>query len=216
MSPLEKIISAKAKLQARELLKTAYKNEPEITLVLAEIASNVSAEMVGLEHKFKTEESLTEKLAKNAQKYLSYISDEQDSDSIEKSVARIAQQNNDVLRYTFLIPIENYVFCFKKTLTELGNLDYKISKQIWNAWKNIGTKYDKGYRGINSSIISSQGQKFELQFHTGESFQLKMQTHELYKESGLAATSSERKVEIAQIILESAKIISIPQGVKKL
>jgi hypothetical protein len=175
--------------------------------------------MVGLEYKFKTEESLTKKLTKNSQKYLSYISDKQNPDSktIEKSVARTAEQNNDVLRYTFLMPIEKYVFCFKKTLIELENLDYKISSEhIWSTWKNVGTKYDKGYRGINITVISSQGQKFELQFHTKESFQLKTHVHDLYKEAGLTTISVERKEEIIHIMVESAKHIPIPKGVTKL
>ena len=109
------------------------------------------------------------------------------------------------------------MFCFRKTLTELGNSDYEISsKYVWNAWKNIGTKYDKGYRGINITIISSQGQKFELQFHTEQSFRLKTQIHGLYKEADLTTISVERKLEIIQIMVESAKNVPIPKGVTKL
>jgi hypothetical protein len=76
--------------------------------------------------------------------------------------------------------------------------------------------FDKGYRGINAVIISSRKQKFELQFHTEESFQLKMKTHNLYKERILTEISEERKAEISKIMLESAKEVFVPQGVKKL
>ena len=101
-------IEKKSADYARALLKHARENEPQITADLQKIALEVMAEMVGLEHKFKTEESLTKKLSKNSQKYLSYISAERNSDSttIEKSVARAARQSNDVLRYTFLMPFE--------------------------------------------------------------------------------------------------------------
>ncbi len=95
------------------------------------------------------------------------------------------------------------------------NCNPKISTML-NAWKNIGTKYDKGYRGINVTIISSQEQIFELQFYTKESFHLKMEMHELYKEAGLATISDERKKEIIQIMVEAIKNISIPKGVVKL
>ena len=63
MNPLEKMILAKATLHAQNLLKIASENEPEITAILAEIAPKVSAEMVGLEYKFKAEKSLAKKIS---------------------------------------------------------------------------------------------------------------------------------------------------------
>ena len=184
MNLTEAKIENKAAQYAKSLRTQAVKNEPQITEDLQKIALEVAAEIVGLEHKFKTEDSLTKKLAKNSQKSLQYLSAKHNlkPQAIEKTVSRLAQQNNDALRYTFLLPIETYTFDFKKTLTKLKEMNYEISdKDIWNAWKNIGTIFDKGYRGINVTIISSQGQIFELQFHTKESFRLKMKTHKLYK-----------------------------------
>lgn len=219
MNSLEQKIAPEAARYANILLARASKNEPPITADLQKIALETAAEMAGLEHKFKTKASLTEKLLKNSSKHLSYISAERNANSatIEKSVARTARQNNDALRYTFLVSIEKYVFCFKEVLSELEKSDYEIpSKYFWNAWKNVGTKYDKGYRGINITVISSQRQKFELQFHTEQSFRLKNQMHEMYKEAGLAATSVERKLEIIEIMVESAKNISVPRGAIKL
>ena len=72
------------------------------------------------------------------------------------------------------------MFLVSETLWKnLRQQNYVIHKElIWNAWKNIGTSFDKGYRGINSTVISSHSQIFELQFHTAEKFSFeKVKTH---------------------------------------
>ena len=68
MNLTETEIERKAKKYAENLITQAVKNEPEITETLQKIALEVSAEMVGLEHKFKTEESLTQKFIFQARK----------------------------------------------------------------------------------------------------------------------------------------------------
>ncbi len=219
MNPLENEILEKAIFYAQELLQVADENEPKITAILAEIASTVFAERVGLENKFKTEESLIRKLldesAKSAKSLrgFGYSMDE----ALKKSLKRQSQRNNDALRYTFLFSFENYVFGFKQSLQKLKQNDFEIPEnKIWNAWKNIGTTFDKGYRGINITIISSRNQKIELQFHTRESYELKTETHYLYEESRQSQTQLARKIEIAEMIISLAQKISTPKGVMKL
>ena len=55
-------LTRKARHLAKELLKQAKENEPTITADLQSITRKISAEMAGLENKFKTEMSLTRKL----------------------------------------------------------------------------------------------------------------------------------------------------------
>ncbi len=82
---------------------------------LQKIALEVSAEMIGLEHKFKSEESLTRKIADEAAKSAKSLIDFGYSvdEAIEKSIKRRAERNNDALRYTFVFPLEKYVFGFR-------------------------------------------------------------------------------------------------------
>ena len=195
MNLTEQKIRQKAAQYAKSLLKQVLRNAPEITPNLQKIAAEVAAEMVGLEHKFKTEESLIRKLTnesvKSAKSFVNsgYLIDE----AIEKSTKLQAERNNDALRYTFVFPFEKYVFGFKQSLEKLKQSGYRISEnKIWNAWKNIGTAFDKGYRGINITAFSSQAQVFELQFHTRSSYELKTKTHYLYEESRQSQTSQER------------------------
>lgn len=219
MNSLEKKIAQKAAQYAKSLLTQAVKNEPNITKDLQKIALEVAAEMIGLEHKIKSEESLMRKIsdesAKSAKSFidLGYSTDE----VIEKSTRRQAERNNDALRYTFLFPFEKYIFGFKRSLGKLKENGYEIAEsKIWNAWKNIGTIFDKGYRGINITVISSRKQIFELQFHTRASYELKTETHFLYEESRQNQTLQKRKVKIAEIIIELAEKVKTPKGVKKL
>ena len=86
---------------------------------------------------------------------------------------------------------------------------YKVAA-INDFWQKAGTTFDTGYRGINATLISPNGQKFELQFHTPESFKLKMETHSLYEEVRLPTTPKTRKDELRKLQIEMANKISIP------
>ena len=59
-------IEKKAANYAKQLLKRTHIHEPQITEDLQKIALDVSAEIVGLEHKFKTEPSLAERITQKA------------------------------------------------------------------------------------------------------------------------------------------------------
>ena len=160
------LLEQKAAQYAKSLRTQAVKNEPQITEDLQKIASEVSAEMVGLEHKFKTEDSLTRKLVNRAAKIFEYELKQEFSEAraVRATFLELVEEQNDVLRYTFVLPFEKYIFGFRNSLEKLKRKDYEIPEdKIWNAWKNIGTSFDKGYRGINITIISSQKQIFELQ-----------------------------------------------------
>lgn len=157
--------------------------------------------MFGLKNKFKSQESLTRKLITESYGNL-------------RKMTKKAKTINDVLRYTFVLPIQTYADFVHQIIERLSNLDYQVPEhKIWNAWQNIGTERDRGYRGINITIISSQNQKFELQFHTRASFELKTETHDLYKEARLTETLPERREEIKEIVLKKAEKIEIPKGV---
>ncbi len=85
--------------------------------------------------------------------------------------------------------------------------------RIWNAWQTIGKRFDKGYRGINMTVISSQNQLFELQFHTVESYRLKTETHFLYQELRNKEISKQREVELIKKRREIAKNVARPKGI---
>lgn len=190
-----------AQIIARKLLADAAENEPQITADLERIAREVSAALVGLENKFKTEGSLIRKLVDKAAVN-------------SKPVEKISKNLNDVLRYTFVLPFEIYAEGVAQTIEILQNADYEVPpKRIWNAWQTAGMRFDKGYRGINITVISSQSQKFELQFHTEASFRLKAETHSLYEELREIGISKEKEAELIEKLKEAARGLERPKGV---
>ena len=102
------IINREAQRLARELLKQTKENELEITTDLQNIASQVSAEMVGLENKFKTEMSLIRKLIEAV------------GDDLQR-LQRKSKNINDVLCYTFILPFDDYAKGFRQTIERLRN-----------------------------------------------------------------------------------------------
>ena len=191
--------SPKVKRLAQQLLVEASENEPEITNDVEEIATTLKAEIVGLEDKFKTENSLARKLSDSAQ---------------EKNlpIKIIAKRTNDVLRYTYLFPKNKYAEALNSVQSYFQEKGYQIGK-IFNGWTLEGTLRDIGYRGINLTIISSRKQKFELQLHIAESFRLKTETHGLYEEFRSINTSKERKTDITAEMIECAKLLKRPKGI---
>ena len=186
---------------AEQLLAKAKESEPTITKDLKAAAESNNAQLVGLGNKFKSKDSLVRKLV---------------DESIRRNIPieKIARRNNDTLRYTFLLDEEDYGKSFLNTLIELRKSGYDIpNKRIWNAWNLKDLETDIGYRGINITVISSQKQKFELQFHTKDSFRLKTKTHNLYEELRNPKTSEAGKIEITKKMLELAEKIKRPKGI---
>lgn len=197
-----------AQILARKLLDEARENEPQITADLEKIAREVSAEIVGLENKFKSEESLIRKLLLLAEK-------DTTNKSFDQKLRKFARLNNDVLRYTFVFLSNNYAKGYQLTAQKLEQNGFVMPpNKVWNAWQNKGKVRDTGYRGINTTIISSQNQQFELQFHTTESFRLKSETHNFYEELRDLKTSDERRAEIIKEMLKLADDVKQPEGIQ--
>ena len=184
---------------AQNLLTEAKKNEPEITLVIENIATILKATVVGLENKFKSKESLTRKLTDLAVRF-------------HIPIDKIAYKNNDTLRYTLVFSDDEYANGFGFVTKEFKQIGYQIGK-IWNAWQNEGLVNDLGYRGINITIISSQKYRFELQLHTEESFTLKTETHGLYEELRNLEISESRKSAVIKEMVKLAEKLNRPKGI---
>ena len=111
------------KIEARRLaellLAQAKENEPQITADMLPIAAAVSAELIGLENRFKTEESLTRKLLLLAGK-------DKSSQTSKQKLEKFARRNNDALRYTFIFQTEKYAQGFQATIEQLKKSSFEI------------------------------------------------------------------------------------------
>jgi len=84
--------------------------------------------------------------------------------------------------------------------------------QVTPTWGN-----DAPYKGVNTVFQTPSGQKFEVQFHTPDSFHVKDKiTHSIYKEAGLESTPEERRVAIEKEMARISDSLKTPAGVEKI
>ena len=150
---------------AKQLREKAEKVEPVITEKITTLAEQLGGETPGLEYRLKTPESLTRKLAKEAELF-------------EGVLQRPDEFITDAVRYTCLFEPENFV-------EKVTAFQESLAKDGWVQYDHKWTNYFKEgglYRGYNTVYTNDAGDKFELQFHTPESHSLKKQSHLIYSE----------------------------------
>ncbi len=99
------LIEKQAKSYARQLLAEARTHEPNITADLQKIAVELSAEIAGLENKFKTLDSLTKKISKFFGKTFEYLLMQgfTTENALDESLSQAVGKSNDILRYTVFL-----------------------------------------------------------------------------------------------------------------
>ena len=79
-----------------------------------------------------------------------------------------------------------------------------------NHWRD-----DPEYKGINTRWVTPEGQRFEVQFHTAESFHAKQQvTHKSYERIRNPLTQDEERRELEAFQREVCSWITVPEGVR--
>jgi hypothetical protein len=169
--------------------------EPRLTNDMVEISESVpGSELAGLEFRLKAEDSLQRKVATDLL--------ENPNMSTEEALSQI----KDSVRYTMKIPDNGYVDGVNEAVSRLQANEYgNVS------WKN--TWGSDGYQGINSAWRDpTSGQVFEVQFHTPDSFDAKMVTHDLYEQIRLPGTPPGVREELIQQQSQIFAGIPIPPG----
>jgi len=168
----------------------ASANEKLITPELSEIVEKCGCSLAGLEFRIKTIESFQRKV---------------ETDMGEKGLQQdtVISNMRDLVRYTSVSMPENLVNDCSIILNDLESKGYSLV-EVKNTW----TDSRNPYNGINVTLMSPNGQKFELQFHTPQSLEVKEVMHKLYEEARLPTTTLERKNELAkQMSVMSHKLI---------
>jgi len=150
--------------------------------------------LAGFDHRVKGDDRLKEKVA------------EQAAAEPDKSSSAILQKIPDALRFTCCFEPDNYVSGYddiKSRLEESGHEMY----QSTNYWA------DPEYKGINTRWVTQQGQRFEVQFHTPESFHAKeVLTHKAYERIRDPTTSRPELRELHTFQRELSAWIQVPDG----
>ena len=194
LNPTVEKIQTEIAAEADGLLERAAAIEPVITGDLQRMAAAVQARMAGLDYRFKGRESLIRKIESKTWRR-------------DVTPARAAANITDVLRYTVLLDGESFVSQYWQLQEQLAASGYQTNK-VSNTWRKNAV-----YKGINTTITKN-GQVFELQFHTEQSFNLKNnELHKLYEEAREISTSTERRAELQRQMVELSRQIPTPPGI---
>ena len=142
------------------LLEQARFHEKEITNDLYDFVDDTTS-FAELDNRFKGKNRLKEKI------YHKSLNE-------QLSILEVSSQINDTLRYTFIIDDDEYIKKIEECLSDLESRGYEVFR-FQNDWCGLL------YKGINVKLKNGQGFKFEIQFHTKKSFEVKEgKTRELY------------------------------------
>ncbi|MFF4216730.1 hypothetical protein [Streptomyces nondiastaticus] len=130
--------------------------------VQQETARSHGGKLQGLEYSLKDVDSFRRKAATAAK---------EDKVPVEKTARKV----NDLNRYTLTFEPDSYAEGVERTYERLREQGYEPTAEK-NTWQ------DPVYKGVNTTWQHAQSEeKFELQFHTPDSFKAKMENHELYE-----------------------------------
>lgn len=148
--------------EASRLVQLAAEACPAVEARLKFLADTHNGTMVGLEYKIKPQASLSRKMAAMWS-------------GPQLSLQDVIDAQYDVLRFTMLLPLERHAFKVESVLADLSKEGFP-NVEIKNYWNALT------YRGINCILTTPMGIRFELQFHTAQSFDQKQnRTHLLYE-----------------------------------
>lgn len=174
--------------------------EPTITNFLNEISLKNDVKLMGLDYRIKSRESLSRKII---------------SDAHEKNISlnKAAKGMTDVLRYTFVCEENKFTANYFSILE-----DFRLKG--YNTVRVKNTFFDgKSYKGVNTLVVDSKNNVFELQYHTPKSFEVKEGAlHALYEKQRVLDKSKDKKkwdlIEIEMIKLSNT--IQNPIGVERI
>ncbi len=118
----------------------------------------------------------------------------------------ILMQVPDAIRYTFCVQSETYKRAYYDIKARLESLGYEMyqSKNSWDATE---------YKGINTRWVTPEGQRFEIQLHTPESFHAKQNvTHRAYERIRNPLTSDTERDKLEDFQREVSSWIQAPEG----
>ena len=193
-----------AKREARRLIADAEREAPAVEKALNDVAGKYGGELIGLDFRVKSLDSLTRKIRDGALRAPPGTTPAQ-------AVRLQADEIRDALRYTMQLDPAEYTTAYEDISATLIAQGYRSAK-VKNGWA-VDSPYGGTYKGINSSWVTPSGQVFELQFHTAESFDMKqVKTHKLYEEARKATTSDTRKAEINEELKKMNATLKTPAG----
>jgi hypothetical protein len=148
----------------------------------------------GFERRLKAEDRLKEKVAERCE------------GEPDKTPGEIVREVADAIRYTLCIRSDSYPKGYYDIKERLESHGYEMYESR-NSWSGAE------YKGINTRWVTQEGQRFEVQFHTPESFHAKQYvTHKAYERIRNPLTSDEERAELKVFQREVCAHVPLPNG----
>ncbi|MCP3475787.1 Ulp1 family isopeptidase [Bradyrhizobium sp. CCGUVB1N3] len=124
---------------------------------------------------------------------------------------------SNAVRHLFEIPGKDFTNGFKKAMLAFDERGYaEVSTRNWFRMR------DPTFLGVTTVLTTPDGYRFEVEFHTPQSFEAKIANHDTYKERGrlrLRASGDaldEATQQLAQRAREVCKGVPIPEGAREI
>jgi hypothetical protein len=124
----------------------------------------------------------------------------------------VASVVGDALRFTIIYPFEGFTAKVLGAMAELEKSGFKNQK-VGNTFKNPNAMY----RGINTNWRAGTGIKWELQFHTDDSFAAKQtKNHGPYEGARILQDGDSRKAILEKQMKKVSSGIATPEGLDQI
>ena len=190
----DQYLDADENLVAGHALERIRPIEEKVSATLHEIQAEVpGCDLVGLKFSLKGEERFKEK-----------VSDELRAKP-DRPIAEITERMPDAIRYTFQLDADRYVTGYwnLREHLELSGSELLISRNSWDS---------PDYKGANTRWLGPDGQVFEVQFHTPESYQAKQLTHTAYERLRTGIAPGAERPELEDFQQDVSACIPVPDG----
>jgi hypothetical protein len=183
--------------QAKDEIARVQRTEKTLTEHMTEIQRENACGgwLEGMKFKLKGEDRLKEKIADLSQ-----------TSAPDATTEEIVRELPDAIRYTFCAEPDKYKDAYWDIKERLQAHGYTMCYGE-NHWS--GTQY----KGINTRWVTPEGQRFEVQFHTPESFHAKQRvTHISYEHLRNPLTKDSERRELMKFQQEVCSWITVPDG----
>jgi hypothetical protein len=187
--------------ETTDAIRKVCRAEPRISanMQAVEQENRYGGWLEGFQHKLKGEDRLKEKAAEE-------LAAEQLEAGSRKTPAEVIRQIPDAIRSTFCFERESYVRGYYDIKERLESYGYEMY-QSKNSWGS------REYKGINTRWVTQEGHRFEVQFHTPESFHAKEHvTHKAYERIRNPMISDRERKELREYQREVSATIHTPDG----
>lgn len=182
----------KSQVKGMTYYDKAILNEPDITAQVKKVAESTGMETMGLEYRIKGKDSYLRKIRSNY------------------SPTGNEYEVKDIVRYTYTAPPDELTEKALKAIDTHKDLGYNTI-EVKNYWLNKHNPYN----GINTTISTPDGQRFELQYHTLESYEVKDKMHSDYEKWRLMDKSLDEAQELRKTMFMQSTGMTVPKNIEK-